>query len=114
MILKKIYKTIEQENGTMTIYGSNRWIPIQYGIPEWERCHAKENGVEPDLEPKFRYRGKTYFLNEFMAIHNRFHSPNPPQWMKEFDGHLSDSFFSGILVKISSDGGAVKAFTYIG
>jgi hypothetical protein len=112
-VLKKVYKTIEQENGTVTIYGSNRWIPIQYGVPEWERGGARDDETEPDLEPKFRYRGQTYFLSEFMAIHNRIHNPNPPEWMKEFDGHHSDSFFSGILIKLSPESDAVKAFTYI-
>ena len=113
-MLKKIYKTIEQENGTLTIYGSNRWIPVQYGIPEWERDRAREEDTEPNLEAKFRYRGRTYFISEFLAINNRFHNPNPPEWMKEFDGYQSDSFFSGILIKLSPDNDAVKAFTYIG
>jgi len=36
MIALKIYKTVKQENGTITIYGSNRPITIDYDkTPGW-------------------------------------------------------------------------------
>ena len=95
---RKVYKKIKQDNGTLTIWGSNRWIKIDYAQPEWS----------DDLEPYFRYEGRRHYLSEI--LHTRF--PNAPEWIKEFDGYTNDSFFSGILVKLSNDGEAVKAFTF--
>lgn len=94
MALKKIYKTVEQENGKLTIYGSNRWIPIQYN----------KSGKE-----FFVYRGMRYYLQEFMKVES-FSAP----WLQEFHGYNNDSFFSGVLIIYSDDGESVKAFTYIG
>jgi hypothetical protein len=48
-----------------------------------------------------------------MNIHNKVHNPNPPEWIKEFDGYHNDSYFSGILIKLSDTGEAVKVYTYI-
>ncbi len=62
----------------------------------------------------FVYRGNTYFLDDLLAVHNTFWNPNPPEWMKPFDGYMSDSFFSGILVKYAEDdnGIGVKVYTF--
>lgn len=98
----KVYKTIEQENGKITIYGSNRDIELQYAKPEWNK----------NLEQYFRYRGNRYYLSEILAVHNPVHFPNPPEWIKEFDGYMNDSYFSGILVKFSHNFKTVKAYTF--
>jgi len=95
---RKIYKEIEQDNGTLTIWGSNRWIKIDYAKPEWS----------DNQEPYFRYEDRRHYLSEILGT--RF--PNAPEWIKEFDGYANDSFFSGVLVKLSDDGEAVKAFTF--
>ena len=31
-------------------------------------------------------------------------SPRAPEWMQEWDGYNSDSFFSGVLIKYVDDG----------
>jgi hypothetical protein len=102
-MLKQIYKIIKDSAGDKagTIYGSNRDIRTFDAVPEWFR----ESG---DSEIAFNYRGRRYFLGEFSAI-----SPQAPDWMDEFDGYAADSFFSGVLIKIGSDGETVRAFTYI-
>ena len=102
--MRKLYKKIEKENGTIEIYGSGKWIKIDYAKPEWS---------DGEVEQYFRYRNNRYYLSEIMAVHNPIHNPNPSDWMKEFDGYANDSFFSGILIKLSDDGEAVKAYTYI-
>jgi hypothetical protein len=103
--MKKIYKTIEQENGKLTIYGSNRDIKTFYKKPDWGDGE----------EIAFKYNGNIYFLSEFMDIHNKVYNPNPVEWMVEFSGYKSDSYYSGILIKISQDGDSdyIKAYTYI-
>jgi hypothetical protein len=104
-MLKKIYKTIKEDNSTITIYGSNRDIKTYYKKPDWSE----------DEEIAFKYRGREYFLSEFMNVHNNVYNPNPLEWMKEFSGYMSDSYFSGVLIKISEDGDTdyIKAYTYV-
>jgi len=46
-----------------------------------------------------RYKGTVYNLDEFTVPSNA-----SPDVLKAWDGFLSDSFFSGILVKWSEDG----------
>lgn len=56
----------------------------------------------------FRYKGNIYCLCEFMAV--------PEQevgWMKDFDGYLSDSFFSGILIKVDPGMEWLKVYSYV-
>ena len=42
----------------------------------------------------FRYRGNTYCLSDFMQI-----TPQAPKEFQSWHGYISDSFFSGILIK---------------
>lgn len=102
-MLNKAWKTIQQENGKIEIFGNNHDIELTYETPDWSE----------DLEQCFKYKGNTYFLSEFMNIHNKVYNPNPVDWMKEFSGYMNDSAFSGILIKLSECGEAVKAYTFI-
>jgi hypothetical protein len=104
--VRKPYKKIEKDNGTIDIYGNHHWIELRYQQPPWD---------EDSIEECFTYKGVTYFLSEIMAVHNPVHNPNPPTWMQEFDGYMSDSFFSGILIKLGTgeNEGYVKAYTFI-
>ena len=95
--MKKIYKVIDN----ITFYGSNKWIKIDYKKPEWSK----------ELEPCFRYNNHIYYLSEFMPIQKHAH-----KYMKEFDGYLNDSYFSGVVIKIGENSNyeeAIKAFTFI-
>jgi hypothetical protein len=53
----------------------------------------------------FKYRGHTYCLDEFMVID--YNQPLPG-----WHGYLSDSYFSGVLIKWSKDFEAITAATY--
>jgi hypothetical protein len=99
---------IIDECHNIIIKGNHHWVELEYKIPEWN-----EDKPEDEQEEKcFIYKGYTYFLSEFMNIHNKFYEPNPPEWMKEFDGYKNDTYFSGILIKLSDTGEAVKVYTY--
>jgi hypothetical protein len=98
----KPYKVIEQENGSIRIYGNNHLHDMLY----WSELTTKEHKEfdwiseeNQDYVEFFRYKGNTYCMSEFMSAHNSIYNPNQPDWMKEFDGYTNDSFFSGILVK---------------
>jgi len=105
---KKPWKVITEEgrSGEIKVYGNHHYRPVDYAVPDWN----EETGEE---EACFKHKGNTYFLSEFVNIHNKVHNPNPPEWMKEFDGYMSDSYFSGLLIKLSECGEGVKVYTYI-
>ena len=104
-MLKKPWKTITQDNGTINIYGNNHYIPLDYEVPEWNMDKPEE---ERDQETCFKYKGNTYFLSEIMRIEK-----SAPDWMQYFDGYDSHGYGFGILVKLSDDNEAVKVYTYI-
>jgi len=42
----------------------------------------------------FRYRGNTYCLSDFMQV-----LPRAPKAIQSWNGYLTDSFYSGVLVR---------------
>lgn len=86
----------------LTIIGNHHWVPLEYGHPEWIEEPTPDN-----IEPFFMYKGNQYWVSEFVITDNISE-------FKEFDGYMSDSFFSGILIKLSVDGieDCVKVYTY--
>jgi hypothetical protein len=109
-MLRKPCKRIPTQNcGSIDIFGNGHWKEIDYEVPEWN-----EDNVNPDIESCFKYKGITYFLSEFMPV--ELDSPFclfNKEGEKLFDGYHSDSFFSGILIKLDENSEAIKAYTYI-
>jgi len=58
---------------------------------------------ELDCAQFIKYRGCWYGLCDFMNVHNKFWNPNPPAWLKRWDGYLSDTFFSGVVIRYVKD-----------
>ena len=90
----------------LTIRTNGQYRPVLC----WENLTAKEC-AEFDKEvfynsSFFRYRGWVYTLDDFMRVGNN-------ALFTGWDGYHSDSFFSGVLVKYSSCGDAVKVATYL-
>lgn len=84
-----MHRIIAKDNGALHIIGNGHNRDLEYGMPEW--AHSPD-----DLEQYFVYKGETYWLSEFMY----------PQYMPDFagfDGYMSDSFSSGILIKWGAD-----------
>lgn len=81
-----MHRIIEQEHSTgkLHIIGNGHVRDLRWGIPEWTNSE----------EEYFVYKGQQYWLSEFMRT--EYHAP---EWLQEFDGYMSDTFFSGILVK---------------
>jgi len=102
--MSKLWKTIDQENSTIKIYGDDEYIEIDYKIPEWEKDKPED---EQEFEACFEHEGNTYFLSEIMRVEK-----NAPEWMQEFSGYSSQTYFSGIMVKMSDCGDGVKVYTY--
>jgi hypothetical protein len=94
------------------IIGNGHPIPLIHGCELTEK-EKKEFDWMEDVDGHFffRYRGQVYSLDEFSRsdVGGR---------LKSFDGYLSDSFFSGIAIKLgdkddNSDTDFIRAYTFI-
>lgn len=94
----------------LTIKTNNQWRNFLYGYELTDREKQDFDWMEPeelDSAPFARYRNRLYALDEFMRIDEN--APFPGDW----DGYHSDSFFSGVLIKISKCGDMYKIATYM-
>ena len=89
-------KTIPTENGTVTIRGNGRWVPIEYQQADWS------DGEEVAC---FKYQGDYIFLDEFIAAH-------PHGIFSEYDGMLGFTYWSGLLIRMSAAGDAVQVYYF--
>jgi hypothetical protein len=97
----RTHKVVTDEQGhEIRICGSNRWQEI----------HTLFNDESEDITNYVNHYGIQYTLDEFMAIRK---DVSHPSWLDEFDGYLSDSFFSGVLIKLSDCGESAKVFTFL-
>ena len=119
-MLTKPYKTIDN----IKIYGNNQYRYTYYLFElseKWQKIAKEEfdwidssDTVTWDEEKFFIYKNQLYCLSDFMNVHNTIYNPNPPNWLKEFDGYNNDSFFSGILIKFDNeDNDYIKVYTFI-
>lgn len=105
-MLHKPYKTLKSG---LKLYGNNHNIPIIYG---WELTdkEKKEFDYYTDEELNcgafFRYKGNVYDLHDIMRYTGK------DDLTPYADGIVNDTFFSGIVVKYTSDE-SVKVFTFI-
>ena len=100
----------------MKIYTNNHWRQLKYGneVPDDVMSDYFDHLDTDDAYDGFiQYRDRWYHTSDFMSLHNKIHCPNPPEFMNGWDGYLSDSYFSGVLIKLSDDGEGYKIATYI-
>jgi hypothetical protein len=97
---------------SIQIIGNGHPIPL---IGGWELTEKEKKEFDwmdrIDIGWFFRYRGQVYSLQEFSRP-----DTNAADWLKPFDGYLSDSFFSGVAVKLGDKDGDtdyVRAYTFI-
>ena len=99
----RVHKTVKiDDDHKVTIYGANRWQHI------WHVYGKETNEVGSFV----KHYGQQYSLDEFIMTKKNPWG-NAPKWMQEFDGYHSDSFFSGVLIKLSDCGESAKVFTFI-
>ena len=75
-----------KETNRCKIYGTNRKHKLHYAKPEW----SKEEQLY------FNYKGYRCYLADFMTCLG-------VEEFGEFDGYSSDTFFSGLLIKLIQD-----------
>lgn len=96
----------------LKIVTNNHWRQLKYRheVPEKVLQGQFDWTNEDDhCDGFFQYRGTWYHSSEFLSL-----SQGAPREMKEWHGYSSDSFFSGVLIRISEDGEMYQVATYIG
>lgn len=93
----------------VAITSDKKWRNFTYGyeLPKKWRKHfdwIKSDGVY-DNSNFVKYRGWIYSIDEFMSI-------PVDAGMHGWDGIINETYFSGVVVKISSDGDKYKIGRY--
>ena len=101
----------------MTIRTNNRERPIlcAYELTPAELKEFDYLPTDSDGDPEgsfFRYKGNVYDLGEFMRIERAVAPHRQREGWERFDGYATDSYFSGVLVRYSSDFEAVIVARY--
>ena len=94
---------------TVTIKTDNRWRDLVYRHDVPAKVLADEfdyQDGEEILDGFFRYRGRWYHVDGFMTVRGALTE------LQGWDGYASDSYFSGVLIRLSSDGEQVMCATY--
>jgi len=94
----------------MKIITNNKWKNFKYRneVPEKVLKNQFEYLSEDEgYDGFFQYRKNWYHLSEFMRIGENSSFP------KTWEGYSSDSFFSGILIRVSHDGEWYQVGTYV-
>ena len=100
----------------ITIMTDHKWKQFKYGyeVPKHvlndDYDHLNE---DEKLDGWIKYRRRWYHISDFMSCHNSIQSSNNPFKVLGYDGYLSDSFFSGVLIKLADDGECYQIAIYI-
>ena len=98
----------------MTIYTNNHWRQFVYGYELTDKEKADFDYLEDiDLHDFIRYRGSVIDPGEFMAITDTMLLHDDMADFKDWHGYQSDSYFSGLLIRLSDDGEEYQIATYI-
>ena len=94
----------------LTIKTNHHWRDFVYrsDVPVAILADRFEHLSEDDAtDGFFCYRGWWYHLSDFMALRGLTEPPT-----SNWDGYLSDSYFSGVVLKVSADGERYMVGTY--
>jgi len=92
----------------LTIKTDNRWKNFKYRdeVPADILASQFDYQDEEDtIDGFFEYHGTWYHLDQFMRIPEG-------SGMGDWDGYAGDSYFSGVLIKLASDGEQYKVGRY--
>jgi hypothetical protein len=92
----------------LTIITNNVPRPLVYGFELTEKERAEfdyyKDAEELDCSMFVRYLGEVYALDQFTRHGSNWCRLPEFSPLNEWHGHHNDSFFSGILIRLSDDG----------
>ena len=93
------------------ILTDNKWkyFKYRYEVPQNVLDQDYDHLDEDSLDGFIKYRRNWYHISDFMLPMSQFDKE-----FKEWHAYLSDSFFSGILIRVSDDGEQYQIATFIG
>ena len=96
---------------SISIITNYHWRDPVYGFQLPEKAAAEWKDLEGWEDMVFiHYKGE-YLLDEFMSIPDNMRRDIPE--MERWQGYMSDSFFSGLLIRYSEDLDQYQIATYI-
>jgi len=102
----------QNENG-LKIFGNNHDVPFIYGYElsdKWKKEFDYYESEEFENQVFFKYKDWIYDLGEFIRVDgNNYPFEECPI---KFYGYKSESFFSGVLIKMDDVGESVKVYHY--
>jgi hypothetical protein len=100
-----LFLTLTETNMNIRTNNKPRHLIYGYELTEQERKDFDYlESEELDTSTFFRYKGQIYSLGDFMRCES--------DELKNWHGYLSDSFFSGVLVRLSDCGESLVVATY--
>ena len=91
-----------------------RQFVYRYDVPAKILSSQFDYLDEDTFDGFFKYRNHWYHLTDFMGlpagISEIWDTDSP---LRDWDGYASDSFFSGVLIKVSEDCETYQVATYI-
>ena len=95
----------------LSIITNNHERQFKYGyeVPESVKADFDHLSDDEMMDGWIQYRSVWYHLSDFMHIS----VPSDNMFFTGWHGYSSDSFFSGVLIKISDDGETYQIGTYL-
>ena len=93
---------------TVTVKTDKKWKNFKYRNEVPKKVLADNfswTNEEDQFDNFFQYKGYWYHLDDFMNLAGF-------EPMKGWDGYSGDSFFSGVVIKVSPDGEQYQVGTY--
>jgi hypothetical protein len=81
-----------------------------YDVPQSVQTYFDHLDDDSASDGWIHYRGFWYHLSDFMRVGSQVPGNDP---FSDWDGYASDSYFSGVLIKVSDDGESYRIATYI-
>ena len=97
----------------MKVYTDNKWKPFKYRyeVPRKVLEHFDYLDEDEASDGFFHYRRAWYHLSDFMNI-GRVSDFKVKGVLLKWDGYHPETYFSGVLIKVSDDGEEYKVGSY--
>lgn len=97
----------------LTIKTNKHWRSPIYGYELTDKERENFDYLDDiDSQQFIRYRGWVYDLGEFMRTPNNEPARQELNELSGWDGYLSDSYFSGVVIRYSKDFEYIQVGTY--